>query len=333
MTIIAWFLAIVTAAGVEPPPDPHASVRGVTVSVPTWGWEWGSDSMAETLDVLKQMGVNWVAIHPYAQIRNDGGVSHQIDPSSPPVWITRPIAEAHARGIKVMVKPHLAYWGGQFAWRGEIQFTDDAHWRRFFQDYEAWIAALVAVAHDADAFAVGTELDKTAHRPEWSSVIATARGFSGPLTYAANWDQYHQVPFWEDLDVIGIQAYFPLAEDPGVVPSSAELEDRWGEVMGDIRRVHTATGKPVVFTELGYSRSTRALHEPWSAEVGGAGAEELQKVGLHAALTAIDREPMVTGAFLWKWFPGEPQIGNFRMSSPEMKAVIQQEWGATHTPP
>ena len=325
MTIIAWFLAIVTAAGVEPPPDPHASVRGVTVSVPTWGWEWGSDSMAETLDVLKQMGVNWVAIHPYAQIRNDGGVSHQIDPSSPPVWITRPIAEAHARGIKVMVKPHLAYWGGQFAWRGEIQFTDDAHWRRFFQDYEAWIAALVAVAHDADAFAVGTELDKTAHRPEWSSVIATARGFSGPLTYAANWTDYQNVPFWDALDVIGIQAYFPLTEKTN--PTIDDIRTGWDRRMDELRAYSERSDRNILFTELGYNQSYLAASKPWDYHVDDEGSRALQEDCWQVALETIERENSIVGALLWKWFPAPRPVGrNFPLATPRIKRIIAKAW-------
>jgi hypothetical protein len=111
------------------------------------------------------------------------------------------------------------------------------------------------------------------------------------------------------------------------IAEAAELEERWRGVMAEIRRAHTATGKSVVFTELGYNRSTRALDQPWNAKNGGPQTEEFQVVALRAALTAIKGEPMVTGAFLWKWFPGEPQIGNFRISSPEMKAVIQHEWG------
>ena len=51
-----------------------ARVRGVTVSCQTWGWEWGSDAMLDCLDWAKKNGANWVAIHPYARIRNDGTV-------------------------------------------------------------------------------------------------------------------------------------------------------------------------------------------------------------------------------------------------------------------
>lgn len=306
--------------------DAHSEVRGMTVSVPTWGWEWGTDEMAQTLDVLADLGVNWVAIHPYARIRNDGGVDWQVDGDEVPIWIARPIQEAHARGIKVLIKPHLAYWGSQFAWRGDIKFDDEAQWKRFFQEYTGWIESLAALSTGADAFAIGTELDQTSHRPEWTGVIQAARQFDGHLTYASNWDGFADIPFWHLLDVIGIQAYFPLADAAGQVPTALQLEQRWRPVMDRIRTVHLETGKPVVFTELGYNRSAYALAEPWSSHNGGANSEALQQLGLDVALRMIASEPAVTGAFLWKWFPGEQAIGNFRMSRPAIREIISQRW-------
>ena len=106
-------------ARVVPPRDARV-VHGMTISCQTWGWEWGSDGFADELGDLSRLGVNWVAIHPYAAIRADGrvepfrglrGAGPGFDPDHPPEWITRPIREAHARGLSILVIPHLAYWG------------------------------------------------------------------------------------------------------------------------------------------------------------------------------------------------------------------------------
>ena len=45
------------------------------------------------------------------------------------------------------------------------------------------------------------------------------------------------------------------------------------------------------------------------------------------ALRAIDREPMVVGAFLWKWFPGDLLRGDFRLAEPPLRQVIRDGWG------
>ena len=53
-----------------------------------------------------------------------------------------------------MIKPHLAYWGSPFRWRGDIVFETDAQWRRFFSEYEGWVTRAAEVCADADAFVV-----------------------------------------------------------------------------------------------------------------------------------------------------------------------------------
>ncbi|MEZ4319925.1 MAG: hypothetical protein R3F61_20610 [Myxococcota bacterium] len=305
--------------------DDHAEVRGITVSTPTYGPEWGSPAMERTLDRLAELGVNWIAYHPYAAVQTDGSVGGRrmgADPS--PAWVVAPIEAAHARGIKVLVKPHLAHWGSGFSWRGDIRFDDPEAEARFFREYTTWITAVAERCKGADAFAVGTELDGTVrNEAAWREVIASVRGvFPGNLTFASNWDQYEQVPFWDALDTIGIQAYFPVAS--GGTPSDAELEAGWDRVLRRVGEVSERYGKPVVFTELGYDASPMAAAEPWAS---GTGGEDVQERALSVALRRVAADPTVRGAFLWKWFPGELEHGDFRLSRPEIQELIRGAWG------
>jgi hypothetical protein len=307
--------------------DAHQEVRGVTVSTPTYGPEWGSPDMEKTLDRLAALGVNWIAYHPYARVDRNGSVGGR--PGPLPEWTMAPIAMAHARGIKVLVKPHLAHWGSGFSWRGDIAFRDEDAEARFFREYAVWITAVATACKDADAFAVGTELDGTTHNEAaWRGVIASVREvYPGHLTFASNWDQYERVPFWDALDAVGIQAYFPLVAAPGVPrgtqPTEAQLDAGWDRVLADVDRVAERTGKPVIFTELGYDASTTAAHEPWAS---GSGGEALQELALAVALRRIGADEHVKGAFLWKWFPGEVARGDFRLTRPEVQAVIREAW-------
>jgi hypothetical protein len=36
--------------------------------------------------------------------------------------------------------------------------------------------------------------------------------YSGKLTYAENWDCIDKVLFWDQLDYIGVDAYFPISK-------------------------------------------------------------------------------------------------------------------------
>lgn len=320
----------------EPPAAPAfpASIRGVTISTHGSGQEWGSDRMRPTMEQLRDLGVEWVAIHPYAGIREDGTVRmyRSVDPEAPAEELTRPIREAHALGLKILIKPHLAYWGS-FAWRGAIGFEDDASWERFWSGYRAWIVALAKITNGADGFVVGTELAKTLDQKDrWLEIIGEIRKVTRvPLTYAANWDRYESVPFWEALDAIGIQAYFPLVGDDEPV-NQRTIRAGWSRWAGKLKRYSEAQGRPVLLTELGYNHSSNTAREPWSAVTDDDGVA-LQALCTRVALEAIEQEPAILGSFLWKWFPEPHPIGrNFRLATPEMRTVIRDAWGARATP-
>ena len=249
-----------------------------------------------------------------------------------PAWIRRPIEEAHRRGLKILVKPHLSYWG-RYEWRGDIVYETDEECNRFFESYTEWIVQIAAFSRDADAFAVGTELGGTVHHEErWRQIIAQVRKqFGGPITYAANWDRYQDVGFWDAVDWIGVQAYFPVLDEgavpAGEIPSQAQLDRGWARIMENVRSFGNRLGRPVVFTEVGYNNAANAPYEPWDYRTGGGPHTELiQQRCMAAALGAIAAEPAVHGAFLWKWFPGDRLPRNFAMSAPAIRRVIADHW-------
>jgi hypothetical protein len=308
---------------------PDEPIEGMTVSCQTWGWEWGADEMVETMKDLRSMGVEWIAIHPYARIGEDGSVGFKpFPPDAPPNHIARPIREAHALGLKIMIKPHLAYWRSRFAWRGAIAFDDPEDVARFFGDYRVWIEAMAVASQGADLFVVGTELDGlTEHEAQWRSIIDLVRArYSGPLTFASNWDSYERVRFWDALDLVGIQAYFPLVK-PGEVADDAALRAGWTSVMRRLAAWSREVERPIVFTELGYNLSAQAATKPWAYVRGGPEAEAMQTRCLAAALDAVRREPTVRGAFIWKWFSGRTLGEDFLASTPAMRAVVETAWG------
>ena len=303
-------------------------VHGITISTHGGGRDWGSDAIVPTLEAIRDLGANWVAIHPYASIDADGSLRWSaIDPENPPAHIVRPIREAHRLGLNICIKPHIAYWRSPFSWRGEITFADDEQWRRFWQDYKKWITQVAAVSGEADGFVVGTELDLTLDfEEEWRALIAEVRRHTdAPLTYAANWTDYRRVPFWDALDVIGIQAYFPLTDDPDY--DEEDIRAGWADKMRELSEYSQQHNRNILFTELGYNQSHQAPIEPWDYNVDGVEALPVQVYCMRTALSAIAAEPRVVGALLWKWFPHPRPVGrNFQLASPPIKRVISEAW-------
>ncbi len=304
-------------------------VKGVTVSCQTSGWEWATPEMARTLDELKSLGVNSIAIHPYAQIENDGHVRFRGGDSLR--HISLPLDWARERGLSVMLIPHIAYWGSKFLWRGEINFQTKEEWDRFFGDYQTWIVqmASVAEAHGAGTFCIGLEFTYAQKfDARWRQIIAAIRQvYHGKLTYGGNWDNFQEVTFWDALDYIGVLAYFPLTKTPD--PSSAEISAAWDHKCAELVAYSKAHGdKKFLFVEIGYNVSARAAAEPWAFKMGGDNAEAIQQRCIAVALDLPRRCSTIAGMYWWKWFPDlpNPEEENYKLQTPEIKALIAKHW-------
>jgi hypothetical protein len=324
LAIVAPLVALI-AEGAEPSPF----FKGVTVSCQTWGVEWQTPEMAKTLDELKSLGANSVAIHPYARITDDGHVRFRTVDNDR--HITVPLDWARERGMSVMLVPHIAYWGTKFSWRGAINFDTAEEWDRFFSEYETWIVQMARIAeqHQAALFCVGLEFthaEKFGDR--WRKIIHSVREvYHGKVTYGANHDCYKNVSFWDALDYIGVLAYFPLTERAN--PTTAELTAAWEKRCGELEAFsHRNGGKQFIFTEIGYNENSRAAAEPWSFQTGGEHAAEIQVACLDAALGLTGRHRFLAGMFLWKWFPELPhdEEEDFRLQTPAIKALIAKHW-------
>jgi hypothetical protein len=106
----------------------------------------------------------------------------------------------------------------------------------------------------------------------WRNLIRHIRKiYHGPLTYAANFDQYHEVGFWDALDFVGINGYFPLRRnllgDNERHRLKTVLADGWRRVFKRIDDFMDGQGLrnlPIIFTELGYTRRKNCTLAPWA---------------------------------------------------------------------
>ncbi len=154
--------------------------------------------------------------------------------------------------------------------------------RQGYESLESYIDARIASeqAWAAQVATDGNELSlETINRrrqqlnDRWIELIRRLREvYSGPLGYAANFDQYPSVGFWQELDVMGINAYFRLRDS--LIPEARRhellpgmLRDGWHRALAEIETFRAAQGlgeKPVIFTELGYTYRAQSTLEPWA---------------------------------------------------------------------
>jgi len=182
-------------------------------------------------------------------------------------WVSR-IQKLRVGGIKVFVKPHV--WidhpsGGK--WRSDISPAAAEDWATWAASYRDYILRYARLAEQggAEMYSVGAELTSlTKDRPRyWSKLIAEVREvYTGKLVYSANWyEEYEHITFWDELDYVGVQAYFPLCDKRE--PTLAHLRDGWADHLSGLQGVSRRVGKPIIFTELGYKSTALSAKEPW----------------------------------------------------------------------
>jgi hypothetical protein len=216
------------------------------------------------------------------------------------------IRAAKALSLTVTVKPHV--WVDR-SWAGAVAPQTEDDWRAWFANYRREIERIARLAAEerADILAIGTELTKSAQRPEWRALIAAVRGvFSGRLTYAAhNVDEALAVPFWRDLDLVGVTLYPPLGAD---TDRDARLSVMH-KTVDALDALAQRTGRPVWVAEIGIRSAQGAAAKPWeSAEERVAVPDpQLQADVLSDWLAALER-PAVAGVLVWRWFT-DPKAG------------------------
>lgn len=301
MRLVLASLLLAACTTHVPAVAPAAKHRGISFAAanPRLG-TYGTPQSEASLDAAKELGVDWISIMPFGfhsgtpELRFGSARSWENDESL--VAVTR---QAHARGLKVMLKLHV--WG-----RGDLRMdswtADD--WRAWFEDYGAFVDHYARIARDAkvDAFCIGNEQKVASrHEAEWRGFIARARStYNGPVTYGANFDEVFDVPFWDALDWIGVSGYFPL--DAAATPSRATLVEAWQPVLARLEALSTKHGKPVLFTEIGYRSVDGAAWRQWEIPRDARANLDAQRIAYEAFFETVWPRPWVAGAYPWKWF-------------------------------
>ena len=298
-----------------PSPGPIAPAefqRGVNYT--SWHeTELGLPVSDQILRYLRDKGVGHVAILiTWFQADTDSTDIHPLRPEGPRGGtptdnaLKHALNMAHSLGLKVMLKPHLDLEDGTY--RGDL-FPK----KGWFPSYAKFIKYYARMAKDfnVEMFSVGVELKGATtweQEKNWRELIHDVRKiYPGPLTYAANWDEYYNVAWWDALDYIGIDAYFPLTDNYDA-PLPA-LESGWNVRADEIETWLEKKGlkSPVIFTEVGYPSVKGANVQPW-VEISDVPDRREQADCFTAAFEVLTKRPWFHGFYWWHYFPRDRPV-------------------------
>jgi hypothetical protein len=136
------------------------------------------------------------------------------------------------------------------------------------------------------------------YRPQWLSLIQEVRAiYPGPLTFAANWDAYDKCGFWDQMDYLGVDGYFPLQQGSDL----GSLIRGWEPYLAALRAFHNRWNKPLLFTEIGICSHKGAQTEPWDYQRQDSVDTQLQKNYFEAFIDVFEPESFFAGFLQWNW--------------------------------
>ena len=270
---------------------------------------YGSKRAESMRQHLRSVGYNSIQLNSFAYMRSVKQLSvvGDGDTSLSNELLAKEILRLHQLGFSTMLKPHIWVGGSQLDpanWRSNIDFTDNSQRRIWFKSYEAFMLAQAELAERTrvELFVVGTELVKLGqYQKDWRELIEKVKNvYTGKLTYAAEWSNAENIQFWDALDYIAIDAYYPLSNKNN--PSVEELINAWSPRRQKIETLAERWSRKIIFTELGYKSQLGTAIRPWEWKKDGALSELEQQNALDAALRTFWNRPYFAGFFIWKYF-------------------------------
>jgi len=262
---------------------------------------------------IADMNANWIGFVPYAYI-DSGKVLYDLDIQ----WkgerieeIRKGIQFAHELGLKVMIKPDVWILDGSYTGRYSPPNND---WETLENGYFTYLQKLLqlAIEEEVELLCLGSEWGRFAkNRPSfWGHLIAEVRKqYKGLVSYCANWDDFESFPFWEQMDLIGIDWYAPIATTSNAKFKS--LLKGWKKNTKSLQAYYEKTGKKIFFPEFGFKSTERSVVKPWQFEDDSAESEEAQNNGFKTYFKTIWKKDWYAGGFVWEWYADHDEESGF----------------------
>ncbi len=214
-------------------------------------------------------------------------------------------AEAQRLQLSVTLMPFLVLESGpEEHWRGTLAPKNPA---LFWQNYRRLILRYGQLAQEyrLAGLVIGSELTSLStwkSQEHWQQLsTAVKKIYSGPLIYAANHDALdHEAPF-SSVDILGVSAYFPLAEQ--LDASADQMRLRFSGHLSRLKSWAQHHQKPLLLLELGFPSIDGAALQPWNHLLGAPLDPEEQGRAYRAVTEELSAQPEgLEGVYFWIWF-------------------------------
>lgn len=290
------------------------------------------DRYKESIDEIAELGGDTVLLVVDARQENGSSSRIYLDMRMTPTpeQLSDLIRHAKSRNMRVVLMPIVLLDNPRGnEWRGTLK---PASWDEWFDSYRDMMThfAWIAEGNGVDVLVIGSELVSSESKiDQWDRTIAKVREvYKGRITYSANWDHYDAIPFWNQLDLIGMNSYYKLGPDRNVTVE--QIKQRWAEIQRDLLAFQHRVGKPILFLEVGWCSLANAAHEPWDYTQTHVPIDlELQRKLYEGFFESWWGKSELGGFMLWEWTPGDGGE-NDRGYTPENKPAEQvaREWFA-----
>lgn len=223
------------------------------------------------------------------------------------------ITRAQNLGLQTSIRVYVDLRSGD--WRA---LWDPSDKDRAFKQLEQVLVryARLGQMHKVDLFVLGAELEKLTQPrflPKWQKIISQVRSFySGKITYGANSNissykmpEYLWVPFWKELDFVGIDHYPPLPQTQS--PTFENFSHHHCDWLNRYQSVYP--GKKLFLNEVGFPVASEGYRKPyeWKWQKHQSLDPEKQATNVRAFLTCLNTFPNA-GVGVWRYMKDSAKI-------------------------
>ncbi len=267
------------------------------------------------LQIVKKIGLKSVDILYTCQVEDEKDPDIKCNTQDSPrrSVLEKLIKDLKRKGLYVSLRAYVDLKNQK--WR--------ALWRpepleKGFANLKSFLIEMATMAKDLkiDQLYLGSEYELLTHKGNhkyWSSIIDEVRKvYKGRLLYAANGNpnnreikEYQWVPFWPELDAIGINHY---PEYKGELNYNLLLEHHT-KVLSELKSFTQFFNKPLVISEVGFPLANTGALTPykWEYSKDSKGDQSLQLMNMRAFFKGA-RKNQIYEYYLWRYLPKERDI-------------------------